>query len=62
MTAFHILQGMATLPLRMQRHVENALSKAILSGQFKPGDHILVDAGPEGLAFRKAKEKVAARA
>ena len=27
MTAFQILQGIETLPLRMQRHVENILDK-----------------------------------
>ncbi|MSQ21972.1 MAG: AAA family ATPase [Dehalococcoidia bacterium] len=47
-------------PLRraMQRHVENPLSKAILAGEFKDGDRVVVDAGPEGLAFRKAEERV----
>ena len=28
MTAFQILQGLETLPLRMQRHVSNALAVA----------------------------------
>ncbi len=47
-------------PLRraVQRYVENPLSRAILSGQFKDGDRVVVDAGPEGLTFRKAEERV----
>ncbi len=47
-------------PLRraMQRHLENPLSRAILAGEFKDGDRVVVDAGPDGLAFRKVEEKV----
>ena len=47
-------------PLRrvVQRHVENPLSKAILAGDFPEGSHVVVDAGPEGLTFRKAEERV----
>ena len=43
-------------PLRraVQRYLENALSKAILAGDFQSGDHVLVDSGPEGLTFSKA--------
>ena len=43
-------------PLRraIQRFVEGPLSKGVLSEQFKPGDHIVVDAGQEGLTFTKA--------
>ena len=45
-------------PLRraIQRYVENPLSKEILAGEFKEGDHVVVDIGPEGLAFRTAKD------
>ena len=51
-------------PLRraVQRYVENALSKAILSGEFKEGDRIVVDTSDQGLTFRKAKEKVPMKA
>jgi len=40
-------------PLRraIQRYVENPLSSRILSGEFKDGGSITVDAGPEGLTF-----------
>ncbi len=43
-------------PLRraIQRHLENPISKAILTGEFHAGDHILVDIGPQGLSFNKA--------
>ena len=43
-------------PLRrsIQKHLENALSKAILTGQFQQGDHILVDTDDKGLTFSKA--------
>ena len=43
-------------PLRraIQRHLENPMSKAILAGELKPGDHILVESGDKGLTFNKA--------
>ena len=47
-------------PLRraVQRYLETPVSKAILAGEFQPGDHILVDSGPEGLTFRNRGSKV----
>ncbi len=43
-------------PLRraLQRHVENALAKAILAGEFVEGDHVLVESDGAGLTFHKA--------
>ena len=40
-------------PLRrtIQRQVENPLSKKILQGKLKEGDHIRVDVGPDGFTF-----------
>jgi len=40
-------------PLRrtIQRQVENPLSKRILQGDFKEGDHVKVDVGPDGFTF-----------
>jgi len=40
-------------PLRraIERHVENPLSAKILSGEFKEGDTVRVDAGRDGLTF-----------
>ena len=42
-------------PLRraIQRHLETPLSKAILAGDFREGDRILVDQGTDGLSFSK---------
>jgi len=47
-------------PLRrsLQRQVENPLSTKILQGEFKQGDHVLVDAGAEGLTFTTDLAKV----
>ena len=49
-------------PLRraIQRHLENPLSKGILTGEFQPGDHVLVDSGPQGPTFSKAPVATAA--
>ncbi|MBI2305317.1 MAG: AAA family ATPase [Chloroflexi bacterium] len=43
-------------PLRrtIQRRVENPLSSMILRGEFKRGDRVAVDVGPEGLLFTRA--------
>ena len=40
-------------PLRraMQRHLENALAQGVLSGEYNEGDHVVVNAGPDGLTF-----------
>ena len=40
-------------PLRrtLQRQVENPLSTKILQGEFKQGDRVLVDVGPDGFTF-----------
>ena len=51
-------------PLRraVQRHVENPLSKKILAGECKTGDHVVVGANADGLTFSLTKEKVPAGA
>ena len=51
-------------PLRraIQRYVESPLSKAILAGEFPEGSHVIVDAGEEGLTFRKAEAAVGVEA
>ncbi len=43
-------------PLRraVQRFLENPLSKGILSQEFMPGDHVIVDTGEKGLILVKA--------
>ena len=47
-------------PLRraIQRHLETPVSKAILTGEFQSGDHILIDGGTEGLTFTNQGSKV----
>ena len=49
-------------PLRrtIQRWVENPLAKRLLSGEFKDGDAVLIDVGPEGLTFSRREAPVAA--
>ena len=49
-------------PLRraVQRHVENPLSKRILSGELASGDHVLVDAADAELTFNKSASAVEA--
>jgi ATP-dependent Clp protease ATP-binding subunit ClpC len=44
-------------PLRraIEQHVENALASRLLAGEFKEGDTVVVDQGPEGLTFSPAK-------
>ena len=45
-------------PLRraIQRHLENQLSRGVLSGEFKGGDHVIADLNEagDGLALRVA--------
>ena len=42
-------------PLRraVTRYLENPLSKGILSEEFTSGDHVIVDAGTDGLVLTK---------
>jgi ATP-dependent Clp protease ATP-binding subunit ClpC len=49
-------------PLRrtIQRWVENPLAKRLLAGEFKAGDTVLVDVGPEGLTFARREAPVPA--
>ena len=47
-------------PLRraVQRHLENPLSKAVLSGEFRAGDRVLVDSSEAGLTLNKVESLV----
>lgn len=51
---FDPVYGARPLRRAIQRHLENPLSKGILAGDFQTDDHLLVDAGPEGLHISKA--------
>jgi ATP-dependent Clp protease ATP-binding subunit ClpB len=46
--------GARPLKRAVQQYVENPLSSAILSGQFLPGDQIIVEVNDENLIFKKA--------
>ena len=48
--------AMGARPIRraVQRHLENPLSKAVLTGEFEAGDHVYVGADGDGLTFSKA--------
>ena len=51
---FDPVYGARPLRRAIQRHLENPLSKGILSGDFQTDDRLLVDAGPDGLHISKA--------
>ena len=50
---FDPVYGARPLRRAIQRHLENPLSKGILSGDFQTDDRLLVDAGPDGLHISK---------
>jgi ATP-dependent Clp protease ATP-binding subunit ClpB len=51
--------GARPLKRAIQRHVQDLLAMKLLDGEFREGDHILVDATPTGeLVFEKAGEPV----
>ena len=45
---FNVTYGARPLRRAIQRHVENQLSRGVLSGDFKAGDHIVIDLNPAG--------------
>ncbi len=50
---FDPIYGARPLRRAIQRHLENPLSKGILTGEFQPGHQVLVDAGSAGLTLTK---------
>jgi ATP-dependent Clp protease ATP-binding subunit ClpC len=52
---FDKVYGVRPLRRTVQRHVENPLARRILAGEFREGDHVLVDAGEEGLTFDRGE-------
>ena len=56
---FDPVYGARPLKRAIQQAVENPLSKKILSGEFVPGDVILVDVSGGELGFRKSERKAA---
>ncbi|HJO82330.1 MAG: AAA family ATPase [SAR202 cluster bacterium] len=57
---FDRVYGARPLRRAIQRHVENALSKRMLSREFKLGSHVIVDAGDEGLTFEAEQTELVA--
>ena len=50
---FDPVYGARPLRRAVQRHLENALSRRVLSGEVQEGDHLVVDAGDAGLVLSK---------
>jgi ATP-dependent Clp protease ATP-binding subunit ClpB len=47
--------GARPLKRAIQRMVQDPLATKLLRGEFKPGDHVVVDEGPDGIGFRKGE-------
>ena len=45
--------GARPLKRTIQRRVLDPLAMRVLEGEFREGDHVVVDVGPDGLAFRR---------
>ncbi len=50
---FDPVYGARPLRRAIQRHLENPLARSVLSGELSPGDHVLVDAGPDGVTLAR---------
>ena len=56
---FDPVYGARPLKRAIQQAVENPLSKKILSGEFVPGDVIMIDVSGGELGFRKSERRAA---
>ena len=52
---FDPVYGARPLRRAIQRHLENPLSRGILSGEFRTGDHLVVDAGDDALSLTRSE-------
>ena len=50
---FDPVYGARPLRRAIQRHLENPLARSVLSGELSPGDHVLVDAGADGITLTR---------
>ena len=50
---FDPVYGARPLRRAIQRHLENPFARMILSAEVLPGDHVVVEASPDGLVFSK---------
>ena len=57
---FDPVYGARPLRRAIQRHLENSLSKGILTGAFRSGDHLVVDTGGSGLSVVKKESALVA--
>ena len=57
---FDPVYGARPLRRAIQRHLENSLSKGILTGEFRSGDHLVVDTGGSGLSVVKKESALVA--
>ena len=57
---FDPVYGARPLRRALQRHLENQLSRGILSGEFQHGDHLVVDTSDSGLVLSRAEAAVTA--
>lgn len=55
---FHSVYGARPIRRTVQKFVETPLSKSILAGEFINGDHIIVDANENGVAFSKKDSSI----
>ena len=51
--------GARPLKRAIQKYLMDPLALKVLGGEYLPGDHILVDAGKDGLTFGKGQAKAA---
>ena len=57
-TGYDPVYGARPLKRTLQRYVQDPLALKILSGEFKEGDQIVVEADHEGLYFEREKDQV----
>ena len=50
---FDPVYGARPLRRAIQRQLENPFARMVLSGEVAPGDHVIVDASPDGLVFSR---------
>ncbi len=53
--------GARPLKRTIQRRILDPLALRVLEGEFREGDHVIVDVGPDGLAFQAARDHAPAK-
>lgn len=57
---FHRVYGARPLRRAIERHLENALARRILAGEFRKGTHVRVESGADGLTFAASSQEMPA--